>query len=488
MVTFRLAVDLLVADRCNLEQLTTCAVQIASTSRTLFQTHGVTVCISLCSSPESDINPMILQHLAPCLHGIDLYSVPAEQFPAFDPSRMRHSAFAHAHITALESCSTSFTSLCISDRNIGSEHHTTSLASSLPAIAQLGSLTKLHLSLMYCSTPASDLQPLSQLSSLEDLALQCGGGTASSPGVLLSCRLSLQTITLAASCWSLATYSALSQVPLLDRLVIKLAKFDAAQPLGISLLRAKHIKLELLNFQRIDAVALSAWASLSGVMQVHALTIWTTRDIAICLLTPMPALSVVTFARPYGFTGTTLPCQPSVTELRLIDCRYVHTEGLKRMLSAVFPALRTLAIQASMNTPCLHMTQQTLEALVCGRNLELIDLRGVQGITCRKLGQLHSLFMRKATLGKAQSSVTLQLPCDKRGQHQRVIYARNSLYCPALQLRPGHDKCQQVQTKTHPGATFALHAAVQLCGLHLACRCINKVMLAHQDYIVKSVF
>ena len=88
-------------------------------------------------------------------------------------------------------------------------------------IAQLTSLTKLHLTLDNFSLMV-DFQPLSQLSSLQDLALCCARGTASCAGVLDSSRETLCHVSLASISWSVETYQALQHIPNLDTLILKL--------------------------------------------------------------------------------------------------------------------------------------------------------------------------------------------------------------------------------------------------------------------------
>ena len=132
------------------------------------------------------------------------------------------------------------------------------------------------------------------------------------------------------------------------------------------------------------------------------------------------------------------------------------------MLAVALPAVKSLAIQASLTGSTLQATPQIIEALVTGQCLESVDLRGVHGLTSQAVTELRSLFMKQATSGKAQPSVTLQLPLGRLGDHQPIIDARSNLYVPSLQLLPGNES-RRLHTKQHKNIPiFPFCAAVFL--------------------------
>ena len=167
-----------------------------------------------------------------------------------------------------------------------------------------------------------------------------------------------------------------------------------------------------------------------------------------------------------GFTGRTLESQPHVLELKLIDCPHANAEGLKHMIAAALPAVKSLAFQASHASTVVQMTQQIVGVLVCGRNLEAIDLRGVHGLTSRLLSELRKLFVQQAKLGRAKPSVTLQLPFWSLGQHQPLPSVCRHLYIPTLQIAPGQNKSRLMYTNgQHKVATIPFCSAVLYCFL-----------------------
>ena len=147
----------------------TYAAETASASALLHQ-HGVAIFIGLYSCKEKITAPppAFIQLLAPFLTKIDLYSVATTQTVSSQQMWLQCSASTSAHITALQSCSSSLTALCLSDQKLTLGHGTL-LAHSIPALAHLSGLTKLHLSLA-TSNFVADFQPLSQMRALKDIA------------------------------------------------------------------------------------------------------------------------------------------------------------------------------------------------------------------------------------------------------------------------------------------------------------------------------
>ena len=444
---FRLEVDLVMADEGSLEQLMTHAADIASVSALLLHQHGVVISISLYSRKERSIAPppAFIQQLAPFLTKIDLYSVATAQTSLSQQMRLCCSAFTSAHITALQSCSNSLTVLCISDQKLTLGHGTL-LTQSIPAIAYLSGLTKLHLSLA-TSNPVADFQPLSQICTLKDIALQCSGGTASCSDVIISCSQTLRMVTLAAGCWSSATYDALGQIPLLERLVIKLSAFDTEQAQGLSCLKANTTKLELFDFMHISDAELLEWSKISRDIHVHELTLWAVEDDRIGLLESMPAMKALRIVQSPNFTGSTLQRHLGVTNLALVSCPSTDVQGLQHMLATALPNIQDMAFHsARADAPgtCLHLCPTALRVLACGKRLTNIDLRGIHGLTEAGKAAVRSQFAHTSVFGRASSFIVLQLPFEKLDQHQPVVDVCSSLYIPSWHLTSGHDNSERV--------------------------------------------
>lgn len=358
-----------------------------------------------------------------------------EQTTIVEPSWLRYPQFTSVHINALQT-STSLTSLCISDKRQAFEHPATGLAHNMPSVAHFSSLTRLHLSLA-CGNPVADFQPLSQLSTLEDLALQYHGSPCCCKDVLVSCRQTLRAVILASTGLSDATYQALGQVPCLNRLVIKLWAMNTTQATGFQHLKAKHVHLEIFNFMHTSQMALLFWANRSNVIQVHELTLWCVEDARIGLLTPMPFLRSLNIVASTGFTGSTMQRHSNVTELNLINVPGINSSGLQHMLATALPHVKKVAFLAPHDPgSSVSVTQDILNAIQHGRYLSLVDLRGMTGLTSSHAEQLQSALSRQ--LRPEQPSLIVKMPYGQLGQHQPVIHAVPNLYLSALHLLPHH--------------------------------------------------
>ena len=320
------------------------------------------------------------------------------------------------------------------------------LSVSIPAMAQLRGLTKLHLSLAD-SNPAVDFQPLSQICELEDLALQCSSSPASCSDVLLSCRLTLRLVSLAACRWDSATYAALGQVPSLDKLVIRLWSFDTEQAQGLPYLSAETTKLEVYHFGLIPDAALLAWSAVSRSIQVDELTLWAVNDLNIGLLGSMPCIRKLHIVQSPHFAGRTLQRHLNVNELKLISCPDIDGPGMQHMLTAALPGVKTLAFQSSIKDDpafLLHLDLDALKAVTCAKRLNSVDLRGVQGLTRAEVTQLQSHFALTPEFGRSPPFVLVHLPSDSLGQHQPIMDVCTSLHVPVLHFVKGHDKSRRV--------------------------------------------
>ena len=213
LTPFRLDVSLKFADDCHSSQADLWASQIVSLSTELQIRHGVDICIHLqsASGATTTLPASALQLLAPLLHSIDMYTVRHQQTADSQYTNAAvFSKFTPAHITALQYCNDSLLALCISDLHASGAQPMATMADQMAVIAQLSGLTKLHLSTD--GSQVVNFEPLSQLSSVQDLALQSVRRDVSCAGILTSSRLTLRQIILTADCWSSDTYTALQQL------------------------------------------------------------------------------------------------------------------------------------------------------------------------------------------------------------------------------------------------------------------------------------
>ena len=199
LTPFRLELSLKFADDCTSSQADLWATQIVIISTELQMRHGVNICIHLqsASGATTTLPASALQLLAPLLHSIDMYTVPHQQTALSNYANSAlFSGFTPAHRAALQYCSNRLSALCISDQHASVAQPVATIAGHTAVIAQLSSLTKLHLSLE--RSQVANFGPLSQLSSVQDLALQCLHRGVSCSGILTSSRLTLRHIILTA--------------------------------------------------------------------------------------------------------------------------------------------------------------------------------------------------------------------------------------------------------------------------------------------------
>lgn len=116
-------------------------------------------------------------------------------------------------------------------------------SASLQAIGALSSLTKLHVAIV--DRPYVDLNPLGQLRQLQTLALQTPWVQSQCEAVLCSNKYTLECIRLDAPSWQPQTYLCLSQLPVLDRLVIRTRYIDAQEASALSEVQVRDAHLIL---------------------------------------------------------------------------------------------------------------------------------------------------------------------------------------------------------------------------------------------------
>ena len=122
-----------------------------------------------------------------------------------------------AHLAALQHCGTSLATLTYEHWSEYLDDPAQPITDIMAGIAMLSGLTQLELSLTEANWLNAQLNPLSQLTQVQDLTLR-SPDRLSCDAVLCSSRHSLHHIRLAAESYSPATSQAPQQIPHLDML------------------------------------------------------------------------------------------------------------------------------------------------------------------------------------------------------------------------------------------------------------------------------
>ena len=248
-------------------------------------------------------------------------------------------------------------------------------------MSSLTHLTSLHLTLI---TAAADFGPLSQLSHLKELGLQCYCQLACCQGVLSSCKGSLRFVTLAALTWDAATYGALGCMPQLDMLTIKVDTMAVDQAEQLQTVSAKLFAMAIFECGHMQPAAMQMLATVGS--NVHSLTLWKIDDVCCQHMHQLPCLTKLTVIDSPQLTGTTFQVQSTLLQLVFIGSCNVSAEGLYHMLKLAFPALKSLSIASPSDDAealALQLDTQAMQTLSFGQNLETLDLRGVRGLSKR---------------------------------------------------------------------------------------------------------
>ena len=243
------------------------ALEIAHASKRLYQDHELALRISVSSA--ADAMPTAIRHLGTNLHHFDTYSIPTEQPAASTNLQLASaSAMTYSQVQALSGSAASVCTLWMCER--GNQSFVGPMRV-IEAVATMTKLTKLHLMVSggFYRGP-TDFRPLTQLSMLQDLALQCYDACNSCEGVLSWNRLTLRKVTLTANAWSASTYRSLQAVAQLDFLSISIRRLDTEQAHAFGSITAELFRLNLH-----DAIGGNELATLnSSRPAVHELTVW----------------------------------------------------------------------------------------------------------------------------------------------------------------------------------------------------------------------
>ena len=329
-----------VALYCSLEQLEFTeqaelleqhAEQVACISARLREKYGTQVYITLRAARNAPLapTPSVIKHLAPFLHHMDYYTIPDQHiYDCSQLSAMSQSNMTVSHVQALQQAATSLQSLCMAN----CRHDIAPLSAAIEAMSYLKHLTRLHLTLL---ATAADFSPLSQLSHLQEVGLQCCWPLACCQGVLSSCKDSLCIVTLAAVTWDGATYGALGCIRQLDMLTIKVETMAVDQAEQLQTVEAKLFEMAIFECGHMQPAAMQMLATVGS--NTHCLTMWKLEDVCCQHMHQLPCLKKLTVIDSPHLTGGTFQVQPTVSQLIFIGSCSVSAEGLYHMLRPCFP-------------------------------------------------------------------------------------------------------------------------------------------------------
>ena len=273
------------------------------------------------------------------------------------------------------------------------------------------SLKKLHVSI---DEDKIDFSPLSQLSKIEDLALQCLGDEASCSEVLKSNRHSLQHVKLTSYSWDDQTYLAFHVVASLKTSVLKLDTLSiyAAQIIA-GMVSAGSVKISLHECHNMKALAFRALSS--GTGHIQQLTLWNMDDWRCGQLHPISALISLTLIRCSGLTGQELQMQKHLTSLTFISCNYI-TEACIRKIVKTCPSLEKIEFLAEPAMPepghpahgRLTLSLHGLLALSHGEHLSFINLSGISQTSTKQIEALQACFHVQQNANKALAKILVK--------------------------------------------------------------------------------
>ncbi len=105
----------------------------------------------------------------------------------------------------------------------------------------------------------------------------------------------------------------------------------------------------------------------------------------------MGNLSSLTIFRPTSFTGPELVTQPCLSQLELVCCRQLRTEGLRHLVH-VFSNLTRIGLftEADFSMPWPRVSIDSFVEISQLRKLELVDLSGLVRVTVGQAKALES--------------------------------------------------------------------------------------------------
>jgi len=405
----------------------------------ILQQKGVELCVQLKpSSAESALPPpYVLAQMAPVLQRVKCSKLKTARRQIEDYHRAHD--FSAAHISALPNAGISLQELCISDYNFGYWDDIMPDAF-MASLATFSCLTRLDL--ICYGSPA--LQTLGQLSRLRKLALcvrhESLARETCCEAVLLSNNAGLKQVHLDGDAWSKTTYLALLTLTCLKVLTLTVSTISSpsAHVLG-NVVATRCISIWFQRSYNIADCALQGLTSSCANITSLRLDFMSVRKCQhICT---MEHLSSLTIFRPNhnSFTGFELVTQPNLSQLDLVCCRLLGTDGLRHIVH-VFPNLTSIGIitESDLQAPWPKACIDSFVDICQLRKLELLDLSGLAHITAHQAAALEHAIRAQQKLGLLQPIVNLCLP--KRPTDNGT--------CIHLLIDSSH---QQVFSRTEPG-------------------------------------
>ena len=382
--------------------------QIAEASAIL-QRKGVKLCVQLKPSSENALPPpYVLARLAPVIQRVKCSKLKTARRQT--RGYHRAAAFSATHISALSNVSTSLQELCISDFYFSTWGDIMSDAS-MASIATFSCLTRLDL--ICYGSPA--LQTLGQLSHLQKLALRLGHkGLARETcceAVLLSNNTGLRKVELDSHAWTDATYLALLTLTSLKTLTLNVSTISSPSAYALGgVIATRCISVWFQNSYSIADCALHALTSSCANITSLRLDFMSLHKFQhVCTMEHLPSLTIFRPDRN-SFTGFELVTQPNMSQLDVVCCHQLGTEGLKHIVH-VFPNLTSIGMMTQSELsfkPKVHI--DSFVEISQWRKLELVDLSGLDYISAAQAEALKRAIRAQQELGLLQPTVELFLP------------------------------------------------------------------------------
>ena len=386
-----------------------------------------------------------LQQLAPYLHKVQLHAAPAGLFQAAsDFTRAPHSQLTDAHWAAFFAAAADLETFCVADPHVSLVTAHSAIVSHMNDICRMTRLTCLHLNIR-CVGDFANWQPLRQLTTLEDLALQSCGPLTQCSAVLFSNSHCLRSLILTAGTWDSRTYWALFCLSALQTLTLRVAAIaDQDAQIVAGLPAPDEIKIMLTQCNLLTPAALKSLTT--GSANITEMALWRVAGHHVKHLKPMPYLHTLFLVRccQQTFQVSELQQQPMLTSLHIVRCWTLDEAAILHIVVR-FPELKALsfhhelgAVPANGVTPA-KITEHGVLLLTQLPKLSYLGLGGLHGLTRPIVKQLHYTFktLRHAHMAKAPVFVLLPSlnPCFEQGG---CVQIWPDLACPRLQLVAGH--------------------------------------------------
>ena len=250
----------------------------------------------------------------------------------------------------------------------------------LAAIAELPSLTRLHLTLPATqSIRLAGLAPLAQLTCLEDFALQASDSSIgnSCVNVLCSSSSTLRTVQLGVFRMDGLTCLALRSLSKLEALMLEVDSLDTVLARHITGLTASiTIHIWVCEGRHV----LSALGVLAMGHNITDLTLERVTERCMQYILPMQGLRTLTILGSADLTGEKLCFQPDLHRLSLVHCPSLTVRGTQDAAKS-FPGVQLVCAWAHHAQSTLFLSQRALDvAATSQRHAQLISLRGVGNV------------------------------------------------------------------------------------------------------------